>query len=160
MPASAKNSNLSGTALQVPVRPANPADATYPPTLPIELALGLNSPKEICDEYGLSRADFEAISRIPQFIAQFDWAMEEKERPGGLVRLQCAMMSQDAVRVMHTAMMDVENNINQRAGHAKDILRFAGFEPERRKEASEAGERFAININFNGGGEPKIIHGR
>lgn len=138
------------TATKVaPVRPANPGDASYPHMLPIELALGLNPVSEICAAYGLDRAAFAAICEVPQFQAEFDWAMDEKMKPGGSVRLQCAMMSDEAVKVMYTAMTNTENNINQRASHAKDILRFAGYEPAKAKDGNETADRFSININLS-----------
>ena len=141
----------SATTRVAPIRPANPGDASYPHMLPIELALGLNPVSEICEAYGLDRAAFAAICEIPQFQAEFDWAMDEKMKPGGSVRLQCAMMSGEAVKVLYLAMTDVDNNINQRASHAKDILRYAWIEPPRQKEGADTADRFNIVINMTHG---------
>ena len=132
-----------------PIRPDNPGDATYPHSLPVELALKQNPINEICASYGLDRDALEAISELPQFQAQYEWALEEMTKPGGVERLQCAMMSGEAVKVLYLAMTDVENNINQRASHAKDILRFAGYEPVKAKDGSEMADKFSININLN-----------
>lgn len=139
-----------------PVRPENPGDANFPHQLPIELAMGLNSVSEICSAYGLTKEDFAAICQLPHFVAAFEWAQEEKLKPGGMTRLQCAMMTDEAVRTLHAAMTDVDNHINQRAAHAKDIIRLAGHEPVKAKETVDPGEKFAINIVFNGSNQPAI----
>jgi hypothetical protein len=131
-----------------PIRPDNPGEATYPHSLPIELALKQNPISEICEHYGLGRDDLVAISELPQFQAQYEWALEEMTKPGGVERLQCAMMSGEAVKVLYMAMTDVENNINQRAAHAKDILRYAWIEPPKPKEGVDPSDRFNININL------------
>ena len=137
-----------------PIRPGNPGEATYPHSLPIELALKQNPINEICASYGLDRAALEAISELPQFQAQYEWALEEMTKPGGVERLQCAMMSGEAIKVLYMAMTDVENNINQRAGHAKDILRYAWIEPPKPKEGGEIADRFNINIHMNAAPNP------
>lgn len=133
-----------------PVNPANPGEASFPDKLPIELALGLNPVPEICASYGLSKEDFAAIIAIPQFQAAYEWALEEKMKVGGATRLRCAMMTDEAVSTLYFAMTDPENHINQRAAHAKDIIRLAGHEPAKPKETVAENEKFAIVIQFNG----------
>ena len=132
-----------------PINPDDPGKASFPDKLPIELALGLNPVKDICDSYGLTKDDFAAICKIPQFKAAYEWALEEKMKVGGATRLRCAMMTDEAVSTLYFAMTDPENSINQRAAHAKDIIRLAGHEPPKPKEQADEGDKFAINIHFN-----------
>ena len=146
------NPTLPKGASFAPVRPDNPGDASFPHQLPIELAMGLNPVSEICSQYGLTKEQFAVICQIPQFVAAFEWAQEEKLKPGGMTRLQCAMMTDEAVRTLYSAMTDVDNHINQRAAHAKDIIRLAGHEPAKAKETVDPGEKFAINIVFGSTG--------
>lgn len=132
-----------------PVRPDDPGKASFPDKLPIELALGLNPIPEICAHYGLSKADFAAIIELPQFQAAYDWALEEKLKVGGTTRLRCAMMTDEAVSTLYFAMTDPENHINQRAAHAKDIIRLAGHEPPKQKDGGDPTDKFSIHINLN-----------
>lgn len=141
-----------------PINPDNPGDACFPDKLPIELALGLNPIPEICASYGLSKEDFAAIIAIPQFQAAYEWAMEEKMKVGGATRLRCAMMTDEAVSTLYFAMTDPENHINQRAAHAKDIIRLAGHEPAKPKETVAENEKFTIAIQFNESAQPRAIN--
>jgi hypothetical protein len=50
-------------------------DLGYPATLPLELALRIATPKKICDAYGITKHEFEALCRNPTFV-------EDLRRPG------------------------------------------------------------------------------
>lgn len=121
---------------------------SFPHQLPIELALGMTSVPEICAGFGLSKEDFAAICEMEQFMAMYDWALEEKKRPGGVFRLQMAMMADEAAKVIFLAMTDKEAGIPLRMRAAELVAKFGGLEPPKAKEGDAATERFAININL------------
>lgn len=131
-----------------PVRPANPGEATFPHQLPIELALGLNPVPEICEAYGLTREEFAAIIQVEHFQAMYEWAMEEKNRPGGAFRLQMAMMGDEAAKVIFTTLTTVDSGLPLRMRAAELVAKFGGLEPPKQVAGVDVGERFAINISF------------
>lgn len=122
---------------------------SFPHQLPIELALGMLPVPEICAGFGLSKDDFAAICEMEQFMAMYDWALEEKKRPGGVFRLQMAMMADEAAKVIFAAMTDKEAGMPLRMRAAELVAKFGGLEPPKAKEGADASERFAININLN-----------
>ena len=54
--------------------PPDPADLGFPATLPLELALGDSSPKEIFEAYGLGKADYLRLQGNPYFIQAIEEA--------------------------------------------------------------------------------------
>ena len=132
-----------------PISPDNPGEASFPHKLPIELAMGLNSTKEICDAYGLTRDDLIAIYDIPQFRALLDWANEIKVEPNGIFRLQMVMMSDDIATTIYLAMTDKEGGIGMRLRAAELAAKLGGLEAPKQQPAAADSEKFAINIVFN-----------
>lgn len=133
-----------------PINPDNPGEASFPHKLPIELAMGLNSTKEICDAYGLTRDDLIAIYDIPQFRALLDWAKETKMEPNGIFRLQMVMMSDDIATTIYLAMTDKEGGIGMRLRAAELAAKLGGLEAPKQQPAAGDSEKFAINIQFMG----------
>lgn len=122
---------------------------SFPHQLPIELALGLMPVAEICAGFGLTKDDFVAICEMDTFISMYEWALEEKKRPGGVFRLQMAMMADDAAKVIYNTLTDKEAGAPLRMRAAELVAKFGGLEPPKAKEGTDASERFAININLN-----------
>ena len=132
-----------------PIRPENPGEASFPHTLPVELAMGLNTTSEICEAYGLTRDDLIAIYDIPQFRALLEWANEVKLEPNGIFRLQMVMMSDDIAKTIFMAMSDAEAGMAMRLRAAELAAKLGGLEAPKQQPDAGANEKFAINIVFN-----------
>jgi hypothetical protein len=132
-----------------PVHSSNPAQATFPHKLPIELAMALNPVKTICESYELTREDLADLWDIPQFKALYEWAMDIKVEPNGIFRLQMVMLSDDIAETIYLAMKDTEGGMNQRLRAAELAAKLGGLEPPKAKDTTDAGEKFMININLN-----------
>lgn len=131
-----------------PVRPHNPGDATFPHQLPIELALEMNPVKEICEAYGVTKDELEAFTKLDAFVAMYDWACEEKKKPGGAFKLQMAMMADEAAKVIFTQLTDKDSGLASRMRAAELVVRYAGFEPSRTASDKPTGPAFTIAINL------------
>lgn len=131
-----------------PINADNPGEASFPHKLPIELAMGLNPVKDICEGYGLTRDDLIAIYEIPQFRALLEWAQEVRLEPNGIFRLQMVMMSDDIAKTIFIAMTDAEGGMGLRLRAAELASKLGGLEAPKQPPASENSDRFTISINF------------
>lgn len=131
-----------------PINPDNPGDASFPHKLPIELAMGLNTPRDICASYGLTKDDLVAIYAIPQFHALLEWAKEVRLEPNGIFRLQMVMMSDDIAKTIWMAMTDAEGGMAQRLRAAELAAKLGGLEAPKQVPPADSNEKFSIVVNF------------
>jgi len=130
------------------INPLFPTELGFPPGLPVELALGLNSPKDICLGHGVSRDEFEALAENPIFKAQFNHFMEMRTEPDGMFRLQATLMSTKALDEQYKMMIDKEAPWAIRLKASENIIQYANLLPK--KVEDQGSEKFSINIDFGG----------
>ena len=128
------------------INPVSPAELGFPPGLPVELAMGLNPPRSICEGYGVSKDDFEALAENPIFNAQFNHYMEMRSAPDGVFRLQATLMSTKALDEQYKMMIDKEAPWAIRLKASENIVEYANLLPKKADVAG--GEKFSINIDF------------
>lgn len=128
------------------INPAFPTELGFPPGLPVELALGLNPPRDVCAGYGVTREDFEALAANPIFRAQYGHYVEMRTEPDGMFRLQATLMSTKALDEQYKMMIDKEAPWAIRLKASENIIQYANLLPK--KAEDQLGEKFSINIDF------------
>ena len=69
----------------------DPAKLGFPPTLPIEIALRDQSPREICDAYNISKAEWGLIRQNPLFVTAVTQAHEMLQKEGMSFRVKARL---------------------------------------------------------------------
>lgn len=132
-----------------PVRPDNPAELGYPATLPIEVALRTASVKTICDAYGLSESDWDALRHNPRFIADVTAANEMLKKDGMSFKLKARLQSEELLKtswaLIHSSNDDVPPSV--KADLLKFTIRCAGLEADPKKDGANT-NNLQININL------------
>jgi hypothetical protein len=128
------------------VNPASPGDLGFPPGLAIELAMGLNTPQEVCEGYGFSKDDFARLCGNPLFQSEFKAMQGVRAQPDGLFRLQAKLMAMSALDEQFKLMKNPEVAIRLKA--AEDLIDAAGTMPEKKVAGSADAPTFAIQINL------------
>ena len=132
-----------------PIRPDNPGDLGFPPQLATELAMGLNSVREICDSYGLDRKGLEQLIENPIFKAEFEAAMAIRGKEGGLFTLKARLMAEDALEVQYKLMNDTDAPPAIRLKAAENLIEASGRMPK--ASGAPLGSGMHISINLGGG---------
>lgn len=128
------------------INPQFPADLGFPPGLPVELAMGLNTPRNICEGYDVTREDFEALAENPIFKAQFNHFVEMRTEPDGMFRLQATLFSTKALDEQYKMMINTEAPWAIRLKASENIIEYANLLPK--KADANGVVPFSINIDF------------
>ncbi len=76
----------------------DPSLLGFPPMLPIELALRIDTTPKICAIYGISRDDFAQIIRHPVFVKAYQEAVESLKVDGMSFKLKAKMQAHEDAR--------------------------------------------------------------
>lgn len=128
------------------INPENPAVLGFPPGLPVELVMGLNSIKKICEGYGITREDYDALCENPVFAAQITGYLDMKEETDGMFKLQAKLMSYRALDEQFKMMVDKEIAPALRLKASENIIQYGNMVPK--QSDADSGPKFSISINM------------
>lgn len=128
----------------------NPAELGFPPMLPMELALKIDSPPNICAHYGITKEQFAGIIRHPVFIKQYQEAIEALKVEGMSFKIKARMQAEDYLTTAFAMIKSPGTSDAVRADLIKSTVRWAGYEAKA-VDAGAAGGGFNIMINLNTG---------
>lgn len=124
----------------------DPSQMGFPPLLPIELALRLDTPQNICAAYKISREEFTAIAQHPVFVKAYKEATEALKTEGMSFKLKARMQAEDYLATAFAMIKNANTSDAVRADLIKSTVRWAGYDA---KEAAGAGgSNFQIMINL------------
>lgn len=124
----------------------DPSMLGYPPMLPVELALRIETPAVICSIYGISRDEFAEIIKHPVFIKAYQEAMESLKVDGMSFKLKAKMQAEDYLKTSYQMVQDKNTSDSVRADLLKSTVRWAGYEAKA-VDANQGGQ-FNIQINL------------
>jgi hypothetical protein len=124
----------------------NPADLGFPPMLPIELALKIAAPADICGHYGITREQFAAIIAHPVFIKEYQGAVEALKVEGMSFKLKARMQAEGFLSTSFAMVTNPATSDAVRADLIKNTVRWAGYDAK--AVDTGTGSTFAIQINL------------
>ncbi len=131
------------------IRPDNPAQiGTYPPTLPIEIALRVAPLKDICEAYDISQEQWKELRHDPVFQRDLAAAVELVRKDGMSVKLKAGLQAEEMLKTSWAMVNDTTGQIppSVRADLLKFTFRVAGLvEPPQANAAAVP----ALNIQIN-----------
>lgn len=144
---------MTTTALTVPQAPPNergerdPSLLGFPPMLAVEIALGIDSPKNICAAYGIDKPTFTAILAHPVFIKQYQMAIEQLKIDGASFRLKAKIQAEEFLKENFKMVKSPGTSDSVRAKLIENTVRWAGYD-QKVAEGGGANNNFQININL------------
>jgi hypothetical protein len=125
----------------------NPAELGFPPMLPVELALQIDTPRNICAAYGITRDQFALIVAHPVFQKAYAEALEQLKVDGMAFKLKARMQAEFYLGTSYTMVTNPATSDAVRADLIKNTVRWAGLDTK----AAEGGPNanFSIQINLN-----------
>lgn len=126
----------------------DPAALSYPPTLPIEVALRTAPPEELREEYGYTRDEWRALRANEMFRADVAAAIEALKAEGMSFKMKAKLQAEELLRTSWRMIHDKTNPAPVRADLLKFTIRAAGLDGSKDQAAGSAVAAMQININL------------
>ncbi len=133
----------------VALNPSNPADiGSYPATLPVELALRVDTTQNICAAYGISQDEWNILRYDPVFQHDLAQAVEMVKKDGMSFKLKAQMQAEELLKTSWRMIHDKEDTPpSVRADLLKFTVRAAGYAEPAEKAGSNS-NTLQIQINL------------
>jgi len=142
--------DIPGYALADLTRAArDPSQLGFPPMLPVELALKIDTPANICACYGIDREQFATMVRHPLFIKAYADAVESLKKEGASFKMKARLQAEDHLATTYQMIKDKNTSDAVRADLIRSTVRWAGLEPKNSDGAGAGGVQFSINIDLS-----------
>lgn len=123
----------------------DPGKIGFPAMLPVELAMKIGTPKEICKAYGISQDEFKGLILNPVFAKAYQDAVEMLQIEGMSFKLRARMQAEDLLGTSFGMIKNVLTSDAVRADLIKSTVRWAGYDAK----AAEVNSGPAFNIQIN-----------
>jgi hypothetical protein len=123
----------------------NPAELGFPPMLPYELAMKVDSAANICRAYGMTREAFAELIEHPVFIKAYQEAVEALKVEGMSFRIKARLQAEAYLDTAFVMAQNPGTSDNVRADIIKNTVRWAGYDAK----AAEGGPGNSFNILIN-----------
>lgn len=124
----------------------DPSLLGFPPMLPVELAMRIDTPAKICAIYGISRDEFATIIKHPIFIRAYQEAIESLKIDGMAFKVKAKMQAEAYLTTAFSMAQDKNTSDAVRADIIKNTVRWAGFDAKAVDVGG--GNNFSIQINL------------
>jgi hypothetical protein len=124
----------------------DPSQMAFPALLPVELALKIDTPENICKAYDIGLPQFRKIVEMPVFIKAYQEAIENLKTDGMSFKMKAKMQAEDYLGTTHSMVKDPNTADAVRADLIKSTVRWAGYEAK--AADANAGASFNIQINL------------
>lgn len=125
----------------------NPLDSAFPPMLPVELAMKVDTPKAICEAYHITREQFAGYITHPVFIKAYQEAIEMLKVDGMSFKTKSKMLAEDYLTTAHNMVKNPNTSDAVRADLIKNTVRWAGYDAKA-VDTAAGGSSFNIQINL------------
>ena len=132
----------------------DPTDLGFPPSLPLELAARTGTIRDLCESYGITRPEWEALRTNELFQMACAEALKIVQAEGGSFKAKARTMAEMFLSRLWTLangdLKDVPANVQ--ADIMKFVVRVAGLDASVEQKAAAAGKATASNalqININ-----------
>ena len=124
---------------------------SWPPTLPIEVALQSSSIKAICEGYGLTRGDWDRLRADANFVKDVQTAAEELKKDGMTFKFKARLQSEELLKTAWRMIHDEKGVVpaTVRADLIKFTIRVAGLDASKEQGQNAGPGGTALNIQIN-----------
>ena len=127
----------------------DPATLSYPPTLPVEIALKEQTPKDICSDYGINAKEWSRLCKEPVFIEELRYWIAELRKDGMTFKIKAQLQSIELLKTSWNMIHhEPEIPASVRADLIKFTVRAAGLDGSKDQAAAAAVAANALQINI------------
>ena len=143
-----KDEGLSGALSPGAVRPADPAEIGYPPTLPIEVALRTAPDDAIREAYEFTPLQWASLKRSETFRRDLEAARDMLRTDGMSFRAKARLQSEELLTTSWKMIHDLAVPATVRADLIKFTVRAAGLEAKGADGDDKNRPALSISINM------------
>lgn len=125
----------------------DPAHLGFPAMMPVELAMKQHTPKQICEAYSITRAEFVALTQHPVFIKAYREATEMLQVDGATFKTKAKLQAEYFLGTSFEMVTNKNTSDAVRADLIKNTVRWAGLDAKA-VDTNAAGANFNIQINL------------
>lgn len=138
--------NADNTSVVLPYEDVDPAELGFPHMLPVELALGEEAPRQICESYGIDKDAFTKMCANPAFVKAVKDAKDMLQKDGMGFRVKARMQSEALLKTSWAIIHAQHTGANVKADLIKATWKVAGFEPKSDERTAVAPLNIQINL--------------
>jgi hypothetical protein len=133
----------------------DPAKLSFPPSLPVEIAMREQSVKEVCQNYDISRQEWDVIRVNPVFVRALRDAVDLLQKEGMGFKIKARLQSEELLKtswaLIHSSNADVPPAV--KADLIKRTWQVAGLDGSIDQKGAAAaavatGNTLMINVNL------------
>lgn len=128
--------------------PPKPIKERFPVTLPLELALGVDSVKNICVSYGIDKMEWDLLREDPLFVKAVEAAVRSLEKEGMSFRTKARIQAEELLKTSWNLIHKEDVPAVVKADLIKATVKWADYEPKPQQNVAPAGTGFSIQINL------------
>lgn len=133
--------------------PRNPTTLSWPATLPVELALRIDTPKAICETYGIDRDEWLRLIANPRFRADVAAASELIRKEGMSFKLKAGLLAENFLPNIYNMVngSDEKYPASVKADLIKFVVKAAGYDAskDQGKANVNIGVGFSIRMDLS-----------
>lgn len=133
-------------------RPAfgsDPSQIGWPTSLVMDLAMGVDTPKDICHTYGISRDEWEALRVNPAFVGDLRRAMDQMKAEGGSFKARSQMQAGELLKRSWQLIHDPQVPAAVQADLIKSTIKWSGLDASKDQGQAKGGMSNAFQIQIN-----------
>lgn len=112
----------------------------------IDIAVGVNSFTEICDNYEITEPQSVALENDPVFQRRLRMAQEIVETDGTAFKARCRAAVTNSVHNVVHMMQDVDVPASTQLDAFKTLVKYGGLEPVKSDDGVGTGPQLVLNI--------------
>jgi hypothetical protein len=112
----------------------------------IDLAVGVHSYLEVCDNYNIDATTATNIETDPVFLRRLRLATQVVEDDGSAFKARCKTAVTNSVGSVINLMNDPEVSASVQLDAFKTLVKFGGLEPAKAVDESSSGPSLVLNI--------------
>ena len=130
--------------------PDDPSELGWPPTFPIELALRVASPKELCVAHGISKAEWDRLRQDEGFQNVLAGYLKMIREQGMGFKLKAQIQSEELLKTSWAIIHAIDTPAAVKADLIKHTIKFAGLDAslDQKLGGGSNANNFQININL------------
>ena len=130
--------------------PEDPSELGWPPTFPIEIALRVASPKDICKAHGITRDEWDVLRQDEGFLNVLTGYVKMIREQGMGFKLKAQIQSEELLKTSWNIIHAVDTPAAVKADLIKHTIKFAGLDAslDQRLGGAPNANNFQININL------------
>lgn len=127
---------------------SDPSTAFFPPMLPLELAMKVDTAANICKAYEISKEQFAVLITHPVFVKAYQEAVEMLKVEGMSFKAKAKLQAEDYLGTAFAMVKNPNISENVRADLIKATVRWAGYD-QKAIDTGNGGAGGGFNIQIN-----------